>query len=99
MKKISLVISILLISTLINVPLTEARSRHNRGDAVAAGLLGLGIGMAIAAPNIYYYYRDDDYYHRYPYYRRYWRRHHYPHRHRHYDYDVYDRRDDDWRDD
>ncbi|KOR29742.1 hypothetical protein TI04_07870 [Achromatium sp. WMS2] len=53
MRKYILPIAILA-GMLVNLPVAEARGYHHRHDggglAIATGLLGLGLGMAIAAP-------------------------------------------------
>jgi hypothetical protein len=33
----------------------QAGHHHHAGDALAAGLIGLGIGLAVTAPRTYYY--------------------------------------------
>lgn len=90
MKNITLVTT-LAITLLLQIPLADARDRYRErhSDAVAAGLLGLGLGMAITAPRVYHREYWDDDYRRYPRYRKYWR--HRPYYDRYYDY-----RDHDW---
>lgn len=80
----SILLTVLAMSLLIQIPIANARDHHGHGDAFAAGLIGLGIGMAITAPRVYSrsYWDDDHEYHRHPYhYRPYWRNH-YPRHHR-----------------
>ncbi|KOR29947.1 hypothetical protein TI03_00920 [Achromatium sp. WMS1] len=48
------ILTILVISFLIQLPTAEARHRGDRGtEALVAGLVGLGLGLAIAAPRYY----------------------------------------------
>jgi len=55
------ILTLTLIATLA-LPLSQAQARHHGGDALAAGLLGLGIGLAVTAPRTYYYDSPPVYY-------------------------------------
>jgi len=55
------ILTLTLVGTLA-LPMSQAQAGHHGGDALAAGLLGLGIGLAVTAPRAYYYDSPPVYY-------------------------------------
>jgi hypothetical protein len=49
-------------SLALSAPCTQAYYHGHGGDALVAGLVGLGVGLAVAAPRTYYYEREPVYY-------------------------------------
>jgi hypothetical protein len=92
------ILTLALAGTLVLSALPAQAGHHHAGDALAAGLIGLGIGLAVTAPRTYYYDAPPVYYAprevviereyvppRRIYYDRPYRRHHRHHRHYYYD--------------
>jgi len=44
----------LTLAGILALPVSQAQAYYHGGDALAAGLFGLGVGLAVTAPRVYY---------------------------------------------